>query len=64
MDQNIIGETLESAVPWSDVIKVRKAVTEKLKELHKKHHLPESFCSDQDYLRCIIVVLVCTTQSL
>ena len=43
MDQNIIGETLESAVPWSDVIKVRKAVTEKLKELHKKHNLPGKF---------------------
>ncbi len=43
MDQNIIGETLESAVPWSDVIKVREAVTEKLKELHKKHNLPGKF---------------------
>ena len=43
MDQNIIGETLESAVPWSDVIKVRKAVTEKLKELHKRHNLPGKF---------------------
>jgi len=43
MDQNIIGETLESAVPWSDVIKVSEAVTKKLKELHKKHNLPGSF---------------------
>ena len=43
MDQNIIGETLESAVPWSDVLKVSKAVTEKLKELHKKHNLPGTF---------------------
>ncbi len=43
MDQNIIGETLESAVPWSDVVKVSEAVTNKLKELHKKHNLPGSF---------------------
>tara|TARA_B100001248_G_scaffold12558_1_gene8227 strand:+ start:953 stop:2710 length:1758 start_codon:yes stop_codon:yes gene_type:complete len=43
MDQNIIGETLESAVPWSDVIKVSEAVTKKLKELHKKHNLPGSY---------------------
>ena len=43
MDQNIIGETLESAVPWSDVIKVSEAVTKKLKELHKKHNLPGTF---------------------
>ena len=43
MDQNIIGETLESAVPWSDVIKVSEAVTTKLQELHKKHNLPGSF---------------------
>ena len=39
-DQNIIGETMESAIPWSDVNKVSKAVTEKLQELHKKHNLP------------------------
>ena len=43
MDQNIIGETLESAVPWSDVIKVSEAVTKKLKELHEKHSLPGTF---------------------
>ena len=43
MDQNIIGETLESAVPWSDVIKVSEAVTRKLKELHKKYNLPGTF---------------------
>jgi alkyldihydroxyacetonephosphate synthase len=43
MDQNIIGETLESAVPWSDVIKVSEAVTKRLKELHKKHNLPGTF---------------------
>ena len=43
MDQNIIGETLESAVPWSDVIKVSEAVTRKLKELHKANNLPGSF---------------------
>ena len=43
MDQNIIGETLESAVPWSDVIKVSEAVTTKLQELHKKYNLPGSF---------------------
>ena len=43
MDQNIIGETLESAVPWSNVIKVSEEVTKKLKELHKKHNLPGSF---------------------
>ncbi len=43
MDQNIIGETLESAVPWSDVIKVSEAVTNRLKELHKKHNLPGKF---------------------
>ena len=43
MDQNIIGETLESAVPWSDVIKVSEAVTKKLQELHKRHNLPGSF---------------------
>ncbi len=43
MDQNIIGETLESAVPWSDVIKVSEAVTKKLQDLHKKYNLPGSF---------------------
>ena len=43
MDQNIIGETLESAVPWSDVINVSEAVTKKLQELHKKYNLPGSF---------------------
>ena len=43
MDQNIIGETLESAVPWSDVIKVSEAVTTRLRQLHKKHNLPGSF---------------------
>ena len=43
MDQNIIGETLESAVPWSDVIKVSEAVTTKLQDLHKKYNLPGSF---------------------
>ena len=34
---------MESAVPWSDVIKVSEAVTKKLKELHKKHNLPGTF---------------------
>ena len=43
MDQNIIGETLESAVPWSDVIKVSEAVTKKLRELHEKYDLPGTF---------------------
>ena len=43
MDQNIIGETLESAVPWSDVIKVSEAVTKKLQKLHEKHNLPGSY---------------------
>lgn len=43
MDQNIIGETLESAVPWSDVIKVSEAVTKRLEELHKEHNLPGTF---------------------
>ena len=43
MDQNIIGETLESAVPWSDVVKVSEAVTKKLKDLHEKHNLPGTF---------------------
>tara|TARA_B100000287_G_scaffold434689_1_gene499928 strand:+ start:4770 stop:6548 length:1779 start_codon:yes stop_codon:yes gene_type:complete len=42
-DQNIIGETMESAVPWSDVNRVSKAVTKKLEELHKKHNLPGKF---------------------
>ena len=36
MDQNIIGETLESAVPWSDVIKVSEAVTKKLQRFAQK----------------------------
>jgi len=43
MDQNIIGETLESAVPWSNINKVSRAVTNKLKELHNKHNLPGTF---------------------
>lgn len=43
MDQNIIGETLESAVPWSDIIKVSEAVTKKLQKLHKEYNLPGSF---------------------
>ena len=43
MDQNIIGETLESAVPWSDVIKVSEAVTKRLEELHKEYNLPGTF---------------------
>ena len=42
-DQNIIGETMESAVPWSDVNKVSEAVTKRLQELHKKHGLPGKF---------------------
>ena len=36
MDQNIIGETLESAVPWSDVTKVSEAVTKKLQKSLQK----------------------------
>ena len=61
MDQNIIGETLESAVPWSDIIKVSEAVTKKLQKLHKEYNLPGSFYLALDYLKYITVALVCIT---
>ena len=36
----IIGETMETSVPWSKVHEVCEAATNKINELHKKHNIP------------------------
>ena len=45
--QGILGETLETAVPWSKVNQVKDEANKLLIELHKKHNLPGKpfFCS-------------------
>ena len=37
---HIIGETMETSVPWSKVHNVCKAATDRLNELHKKYDIP------------------------
>ena len=39
-DFHIIGETMETTVPWSKIDEVCKAATETLFELHAKHNVP------------------------
>ena len=45
--QGILGETLETAVPWSQVNQVKDEANKLLTELHKKYNLPGKpfFCS-------------------
>lgn len=45
--QGILGETLETAVPWSKVNQVKDEANKLLNELHKKYDLPGKpfFCS-------------------
>ena len=45
--QGILGETLETAVPWSKVNQVKDEANKLLTELHKKYNLPGKpfFCS-------------------
>ena len=38
--QNILGETMETSVPWSKINKVKTEAHNLLNELHKKHNLP------------------------
>ncbi len=39
-DYHIIGETMETSVPWSNIPKVCEAATKTLFDLHKKHQIP------------------------
>lgn len=39
-DYHIIGETMETSVPWSNIQKVCEAATKTLYDLHKKHQIP------------------------
>ena len=45
--QGILGETLETAVPWSKINQVKDEANKLLIELHKKYNLPGKpfFCS-------------------
>ena len=45
--QGILGETLETAVPWSNINQVKNEANKVLNELHKKYKLPGTpfFCS-------------------
>ena len=45
--QGILGETLETAVPWSKINQVKDEANKLLKELHNKYNLPGKpfFCS-------------------
>ena len=47
MPQGILGETLETAVPWSKINQVKDEANKLLIELHKKYNLPGKpfFCS-------------------
>ena len=38
--QNILGETMETAVPWSKINQVKEEASKLVVELHKKHKLP------------------------
>lgn len=38
--QNILGETMETSVPWSKINQVKEEAHKLLNELHKKHNLP------------------------
>jgi alkyldihydroxyacetonephosphate synthase len=37
---HIVGETMETSVPWSKIHAVCDAATDRLHELHKKHNIP------------------------
>ena len=37
---HIVGETMETSVPWSKIHAVCDAATNRLHELHKKHNIP------------------------
>ncbi|MBC8374572.1 MAG: FAD-binding oxidoreductase [FCB group bacterium] len=37
---HIVGETMETSVPWSKIDDVCKAANDRLTELHKKHNVP------------------------
>ena len=37
---HIVGETMETSVPWSKIHRVCDAATNRLHELHKKHNIP------------------------
>lgn len=39
-DYHVIGETMETTVPWSKIEDVCKAATETLFDLHAKHNIP------------------------
>ena len=39
-DYHLIGETMETSVPWSQIHRVCEAATKRLFELHKKHRFP------------------------
>ena len=45
--QGILGETLETAVPWSNINQVKDEANKLLVDLHKKYNLPGKpfFCS-------------------
>ena len=47
MPQGILGETLETAVPWSNINQVKDEANKLLVDLHKKYNLPGKpfFCS-------------------
>ena len=38
--QNILGETMETAVPWSKINQVKEEASKLIIELHKEHNLP------------------------
>ena len=46
---HIIGETMETSVPWSKISEVCQVATDKLLELHDKHNIP-----GRPYLSCRI----------
>ena len=38
--QNILGETMETAVPWSKINQVKEEASKLIVKLHKEHNLP------------------------
>ena len=47
VSQNVLGETMETAVPWSNINKVKKEASKLIEKLHKEYNLPGKpfFCS-------------------
>ena len=45
--QNVLGETMETAVPWSKINQVKEGAEKLIIKLHKEHNLPGKpfFCS-------------------